>query len=825
MHRRTSTGIHVGWLALLASLLTAATALAVFLFRRKGAVVTAQALEQPIVSLNAPPAETPPAVLPPLARRDRRPLFIVGSLLVLALLVVLPPPFSTLLLVGYVALAVGIGLANSGALNTLHTALTPLRRDLDALLLRYHIRPAQLWTGLALALFCLSAVFFLPIHIHEPDFFVRPPTDSALNRVPTDDALLTAGALCLLLGGLALALSRTPAEMPPPTLNREPFSKPRLRPLGLLLGVVLLALLTEISADMFDVWWLVGVPHNLQFGMMLAAFALLVWGMGGFAGLRSLARGQRWQGVFLLAITLVGLILRVWRLETGVHFMVDELNFAGVMLPFETRAIELLQPRVMSFSGIYSLWQSWSVALFGETLTGLRVVSAVLGTLTIPAVYWLARALFVADADSADDDEQAASLAAVLPLLAALLLATFPPHIHFSRLGLNNIADPLFATLGFGFFAWALRHNRPLDFALAGVCLGMTAYFYEGGRLLYPALFVGWLAALYLFHWQRRPDPRGVITTVVIAVLVALPFYTVILARDVPAAVRMSDVGLRGDYFGGLFESPSLETLNAWLARIRLPFLAYVSIPDPSLFYTGQTPLLLVYLLPPFFAGLAGLILRPRAMGAPLLLGWLLLTALGSTLLKIGVLSPRFVVAFPALMIISAFGLVILLRPLLAAPVLQKRARALLAAVTVGLAVAQVIYYFGAHLPTYNIQFRRADPARDGQDAVLRSRDFPMRTHIHLVGTPPYSPSFAAGLLRYLRPDMSLHSFDNEALNLAYIQRLDLAVDHAFYIEPGNLSALRFLRAQFPTIEARGASPYDLPPGEGYVLYYVEAGR
>src|SRR5690606_27829994 len=128
--------------------------------------------------------------------------------------------------------------------------------------------------------------------------------------------------------------------------------------------------------------------------------------------------------------------------------------------------------------------------ILGHNLTGLRIFSAVFGTLTVPALYLLARELF---------DRRTA-------LLAALLLATFPPHIHFSRLGLNNIADPLFGVLALAFLVRGLKRGGLRDYALSGVMLGLTQYFYEGGKLLYPLLFGAWLLLALCFwrpwaHW------------------------------------------------------------------------------------------------------------------------------------------------------------------------------------------------------------------------------------------------------------------------------------------------------------------------------------
>ena len=112
-------------------------------------------------------------------------------------------------------------------------------------------------------------------------------------------------------------------------------------------------------------------------------------------------------------------------------------------------------------------WAIWQFA--GECALAECVVRH---TLTIPAVYVLGKRLF---------DHRTG-------LLAGALLMAFPPHIHFSRIALNNIVDPCFAVVGFIFLLDGFRTQSRRSYALAGVCFGLTQYFYEGGRIVFPVV-------------------------------------------------------------------------------------------------------------------------------------------------------------------------------------------------------------------------------------------------------------------------------------------------------------------------------------------------
>ena len=120
-------------------------------------------------------------------------------------------------------------------------------------------------------------------------------------------------------------------------------------------------------------------------------------------------------------------------LDTAMRFLVDERSFIdGTYSAAQSPFNGLLQPfsSISAFPFVFPYWQSLGMKLFGMGLVGFRATSAIVGALTVPGLYFLVRTLF---------DRKTA-------VLAALFLATFPPHLQFSRIGINNIADPLIGT-------------------------------------------------------------------------------------------------------------------------------------------------------------------------------------------------------------------------------------------------------------------------------------------------------------------------------------------------------------------------------------------
>jgi 4-amino-4-deoxy-L-arabinose transferase-like glycosyltransferase len=569
------------------------------------------------------------------------------------------------------------------------------------------------------------------------------------------------------------------------------------------------------------------ISHHAQFAMFILGIILVIVGLGGAvssphpereAANDSRARGLRVsrETLILITITLLALVLRVWQLGSAVHHFVDEIHFSTAVANFwlnpDTNA-RLLQPfgSITAFPWLYPYMQYAGVALLGRNLDGLRIVSALFGTLTIPAVYLLAKTLF---------DRKIA-------VLAALLLATFPPHIHFSRIGLNNIADPLFGVLALAFLARGLKTNRRMDFAIGGAALGLTQYFYEGGRFLYPVLVCLWLVGMILFarraqavESQQKPDAsppyavgdtrRGILTYLLAAVIVAAPIYYTLFALQKPLAARMDTVGIGGSYWMRAVSLGGGQTFDQHLVT---PLLTYVYIPEQAIYYGGDQPMILLYLVPAFLLGVALMLWRWRGVGMVLLL-WVLLTSTGNSLMTYSALYPRYVVVFPALALLVAVGL----NDTLALFWTHARSRNILvSAIVVIFAAGQVVYYFGPHLAFYNDQIR---PHPDEEDAMFRSASFPPFTRIHLITTTSPDQSYMYGVLGFVADNLSLDILTPEQLTPEYLAGLSHRLDNAFFIEPSDVTSFARLREYFD-VEPPAYSPYNLPVTRQFILYYA----
>jgi hypothetical protein len=624
------------------------------------------------------------------------------------------------------------------------------------------------------------------------------------------------GLVAMLLGGLALGLTlrlRRNDEIMLPV----PTSAVRAEPLRangwwlFSLGVFGLAITAEISGQVFNIEVLMHVNVHIQFVLLCVSCALIVIGLSGRQRWQINAPG--WEIALIIGVLFIAFLIRLLQSGDTIRTLVDEVHFTtGIALLRWFPETPLLQPMsgLSPFPWIFPYWQSWTVALFGRTFFGFRAASAFIGTANILALYVLARALF---------DRKTA-------IISLVLMTAFPPHLHFSRIGIIQIADPLFATIGFAFLGRGLRHNHRLDYALGGMGIGLSQYFYEAGRLLFPPLTLAWVV-LVAFYWRDRigAHRRGLMIAALTFLLMTFPIYYTLLGLGAPLAERFHVSGLDSRYWNNVIAGTSdVFTLENYLTHFKAPFLFYVSTPDSSVYYGGQTPLILTSIVPIFLLGVFYALWRLRSPGMVLLLLWVLSVTLGNSLLVGSAVSSRYLVVFPPLALLIAVGIRYVL-PLIPLPKLQPRyAYGLVGGLVAVLAVGQIGYYFGPHLEIYQIQSRLdwgQQPIKDIYDVALRAVDLPKGTKIHVIDDPQADAGLGNEVLSYMADDAYvMDGLLPRQLTPTYLANLTPLTDHAFFITPNDSETLAILRDYF-VLEDPVSSPYPMPPGTQYILYYA----
>jgi 4-amino-4-deoxy-L-arabinose transferase-like glycosyltransferase len=376
----------------------------------------------------------------------------------------------------------------------------------------------------------------------------------------------------------------------------------------------------------------------------------------------------------LLIVVVVAFALRATLLGSipaGLH--IDETGMAGyAMVQIRTAQPLTISPFIVGLDShptLYFYLLRLFMSVFGYTTEGLRSSSALAGTLAVLATYacvavWNNRRL---------------------ALIAAILMATYHFHIHWSRLALNNIWDTVWVPATIAAYTWGWRNRNSAGAALAGAAFGFMFYFYQGGRFsVFLLLFViAWL------WWKERDHQRlvlhvGKLAAVVLCIVLPLALFA--LAEPEPFFDRLHVI------FGwqpAVIQEITGSATNYWdflwyqLARSVGAYTTYVDITG---FYAPQTPLTigLSMLLLPIGFGWAIF----KRMWVPVV--WLVLvTFFGGFLLAGAPSSSHYVPAIPAICWLIAIAI----------DILNEHGHPRLALVVLTIVVVtDLVFYFGIYL-------------------------------------------------------------------------------------------------------------------------------
>lgn len=345
-----------------------------------------------------------------------------------------------------------------------------------------------------------------------------------------------------------------------------------------------------------------------------------------------LPRIKTWGWPLLLMLAALPLRITVLESVPG-RLHVDEAVLADFTLkhvfPEPRRTVSPFRSGAYSQPAMYSYLIRLSLALLGNSITGLRVPSALAGTATILATYAVV-AVF--------QDRRTA-------LLSALIMTTYHFHIHWSRMALNNVWDSLWVPLMVASFAWGWKERWSGGAALSGLALGLSQYFYAGSKL---GVF---LLAFTIFRlWrQDRDRQRLVVHTgklLLTAVCTAAPIVLFALRNPAPYFERTGIV--IGWQHNAIVEvtGDQINLLKyAWHQAWR-SVSAFTSLPDITGFYGPGVPLMIGLAAICFAVGMVWALRESQ----PVPVVWIVLTILlGGVMMTGAPSSPRYVVSIPAI--------------------------------------------------------------------------------------------------------------------------------------------------------------------------------
>ncbi|TET52461.1 MAG: hypothetical protein E3J64_05145, partial [Anaerolineales bacterium] len=265
---------------------------------------------------------------------------------------------------------------------------------------------------------------------------------------------------------------------------------------GRLVGAALCALAIVFSIVSLVLFLSDAGQTGLAWSAYAASLLLFV------AGIRQASPAARMRSsipraelALLGAILLLALLLRVLRLAEypyGIWYDEAQIGLEARAALQNLAALPVYAPSASQIAHHLFLFAA-SLRLFGDTIFGLRMTSALFGVAGVLAAYLLGREY----------------RGGRWGLLLAFIVATMRWHVNFSRIAMNGVDAPFFEFLALYFAVRLLRRPSGTLVSAAGLGLsvGLGLCFYSATRLFVAALCL-FAAGWWLVTKLRRRSGR-----------------------------------------------------------------------------------------------------------------------------------------------------------------------------------------------------------------------------------------------------------------------------------------------------------------------------
>ena len=198
----------------------------------------------------------------------------------------------------------------------------------------------------------------------------------------------------------------------------------------------------------------------------------------------------------IMAITFVAFVLRLWQLgHMPPGWRDDELiNSLVISQHVLDGDWAVYYADASGHEALYHVLNAFMLGVFSANWVGIRLLSAFLGTLTVPLTYLLGRKLF----------------GRAVGLTAAAGLTVSFWGLMYSRFGLRHVLLPLLTLAAFYFFwrGFLKGNQRFTDYLIAALFVSLGFYTYFAGRgvplILLAFMGIVWLLARPYFHKNWR---------------------------------------------------------------------------------------------------------------------------------------------------------------------------------------------------------------------------------------------------------------------------------------------------------------------------------
>ena len=591
------------------------------------------------------------------------------------------------------------------------------------------------------------------------------------------------GAVCLILAMLGFILSMRLLENAPFTPEELEVLHPFILP-GILWTIIISLLMLSVFyvADNFkstETDRIAAVAWTSSFVLGLLVTWIIRPQPNNSGTLIDKIKANRTEILILLIVLAMAFAVRT--IDLSVH----PYPWSGDEASIGREAIRILNGEVTNFFETgWSSQPNWSFVptafteiIFGQNILAVRVTSVLAGTLAVLFTYLAARELFNP----------------AIALMAGAFLAALPYNVHFSRVGVNNVADSLMSALIFWLLARGLNKDDPRYYYTAGAVAGLCIYTYAGTRL---ALILAVVTLIFLVirqrgylssHWKH-------LTAFFVAAAVSAAPQAAFFARH--PAIFIGRLGQEGILFNGWLTQQATQTGKSILEILFNQFtrttMVFIASPAPGNFFNSPNPYLTVFGSILFLLGMGyalAYLFEPRHF---IVLIWFWAVILFGGILTLNPpANTRLVMTSPAVAMLMALGTYKILEYLQKFRVIPERAVApILFAVVCIITFQNINFYMFEYRNNMYFQDANGEYAMEiGLMANELGKDF----QIFILGAPRIFSGF---------PTLSFIAPDNPRADLSAenIPTLELTPDQkaGFFAIPENRSLLAEISQKYP---------------------------
>ncbi|MFK7804972.1 MAG: methyltransferase domain-containing protein [Anaerolineae bacterium] len=443
---------------------------------------------------------------------------------------------------------------------------------------------------------------------------------------------------------------------------------------------------------------------------------------------------------------------------------------------------------------------SFTEVLFGPSVLALRVLSPLVGAATVVLVYAVGKRFW----------------GELAGLGAAVLLLGNHTHIHYSRIGLTNIWDPLLMLASTALVVIAWKKRGRLGWLAAGLISGLSFYFFTAGHLL-PAVVPLLLLTLLFTEelrriWQLESEKRSLRNVIrsataalVLSVIVMLPLlahYNRTPGRFTDRLIRQGVIQTNWIEYQGAVTGQTSAAV--WRGQIldSLSLLSLSGVPDLSTYYGSDLGLITLMPTLLFLGGFILIVMQARRAENQMLLWLLAVSIFGAGVLLLNPpQSHRYLVLVPITSLIGGVALQWLASfyNKEANPNMQRWLIIAVVAVAAISIIPDLRYYFGTWQQERQFTDRNTEIAFEIASYL---NDLPADSTVYLHTEPVLNSSFPT--IGYLAPQF------RRAENLIELPALNGSVPApaaqgrtVFIVLPERGNELELLKQNFP--EGRSA--------------------